>query len=132
MDEERGVVCKEYYDYVVNDIVHNEMVDPLRAEFPNTKIFTIPTGWASFELAQMKQDNELLDNIAWFGPEATSLFTDQKGHQGNIIEETGSLVWLNSIYNVNLITYDYETSFNTGLHEIAKQIRENHDSNYKF
>ena len=123
---------QELYDYFVNDIVHNEMVDPLRAEFPNTKIFTIPTGWASFELAQMKQDNELLENIAWFGPEATSLFTDQKGHQGNIIEESGSLVWLNSIYNVDLITYNYETSFNTDLHEIAKQITDNHDSNYKF
>jgi hypothetical protein len=35
---------QELYDYFVNDIVHNEMVDPLRADFPNTKIFTIPTG----------------------------------------------------------------------------------------
>jgi hypothetical protein len=122
---------QEYYDYAVNNIVHDSIVDPLRTEFPNTKIFTVPTGWASFDLAQMKLDNDLLDNIDWFGPEATSLFTDQKGHQGNIIVETGSLVWLNSIYNVDLITHDYETGFNTDLHEIAKQITDNHDSNYK-
>jgi hypothetical protein len=122
---------QEYYDYAVNNIVHDSIVDPLRTEFPNTKIFTVPTGWASFDLAQMKLDNDLLDNIDWFGPEATSLFTDQKGHQGNIIVETGSLVWLNSIYNVDLITNDYETGFNTDLHEIAKQITDNHDSNYK-
>ena len=38
------------YDYFVNDIVHNEMVDQLRIEFPSTKIFTIPTGWASVNL----------------------------------------------------------------------------------
>ena len=123
---------QELYDYFVNDITHHDMVDPLRVEFPNTNIFTIPTGWASFELAQMKLDNELLDNIAWFGPKATSLFTDQKGHQGNIIQETGSLIWLNSVYNVNLITHDYETGFNTDLHEITKQITDNHDPNYKF
>ena len=79
----------------------------------------------------MKLDNELLDNIDWFGPEATSLFTDQMGHQGNIIVETGSLVWLNSIYNVDLITNDYETGFNTDLHEIANDINNNHDAEYK-
>ena len=123
---------QEYYDYAVNNIVHDSMVDPLRAEFPNTNIFTVPTGWASFELAQMKLDNELLDNIDWVGPAATSLFTDQMGHQGNIIVETGSLVWLNSIYNVDLITNDYETGFNTDLHEIAKQIMDNHNPNYKL
>ena len=37
---------QELNDYFVNGIVHNEMVDILRAEFPSTKIFTIPTGWA--------------------------------------------------------------------------------------
>lgn len=122
---------QELYSHFVNDIVHNEMVDPLRTEFPNTNIFTIPTGWASFELAQMKQDNELLDNISWFGSEATSLFTDQKGHQGLIIKEAGSLLWLTSIYNVDLDINTYQTGFNTDLHEIAQQIMDNHDSNYK-
>ena len=53
------------------------------------------------------------------------------GHQGNIIVETGSLVWLNSIYNVDLITNDYETGFNTDLHEIANDINNNHDAEYK-
>ena len=112
--------------------MHDSIVNPLRSEFPDTKIFTIPTGWASFDLAQMKQNNELLDDIAYFGPEATSLFTDQKGHQGSIIVETGSLVWLNSLYNVDLITHDYETGFNTDLHEIALQITDNHNPDYKF
>ena len=30
-------------------------------------IFTIPTGWASVELTQMKLDNELLDDIGLMG-----------------------------------------------------------------
>ena len=34
---------QELYDYFVNVIVHNEMVDQLRIEFPSTNIFTIPT-----------------------------------------------------------------------------------------
>jgi hypothetical protein len=123
---------QELYDYFVNDIVHNEMVDILRIEFPSTKIFTIPTGWTSVNLDQMNINNELLDNITRFGPQPTSLFVDNKGHQGDIIRETGSLLWLNNIYGVDLSNFSYETGFNTDLHEIAKQINDSHDSNYKF
>ena len=113
------------------DTVHNSIVEPLRLEFPNTKIFTIPTGWASVELTQMKLDDALLDDIELMGPKPTSLFTDFKGHQGQIIIETGSLVWLNSIYGVDLSTNTYNTGFNTDLHAIAQRIVDNHDANYK-
>lgn len=121
---------QELYTYFVNS-VHELVVTPLRAEFPGTQIFTIPTGWATVNLAQMNQDNLLLDNITMFGPKATSIFTDQKGHQGQIAIETGTLLWLNSIYKVNLSTNSYDTGFNTDLHEIANQIMDLHDSNYK-
>ena len=121
----------EFYEYYLNEIIHNEIIDPLRIEFPSTKIFTIPTGWATFNIYQMHLDNQLLDDITMTGPQAISIFTDTKGHQGDIVRETGGLIWLNSIYNVNLNTNPYETGFNTDLHEIAKQITDNHDSNYK-
>ena len=123
---------QELTDYFENNIVHKEMVDQLRIEFPSTKIFTIPTGRASVKLDQMNTDDELLDDISRFGPKATSLFVDNKGHQGDIIEETGSLIWLNSIYGVNLSNFPYETGFNTDLHEIAKQIMFSHDPDYKL
>jgi len=113
------------------DTVHNSIVEPLRLEFPNTKIFTIPTGWASVELTQMKLDDALLDDIELMGPKPTSLFTDFKGHQGQIIIETGSLVWLNSIYGVDLSTNTYNTGFNTDLHAIAQGIVANHHPDYK-
>ena len=83
------------------------------------------------ELTQMKLDNDLLDDIGLMGAKPTSLFTDQKGHQGQIIIETGSLVWLNSIYGVDLTTNTYNTGFNTDLHAIAQRIVENHDPNYR-
>ena len=69
---------QELTDYFVNGIVHNEMVDRLRIEFPSTKIFTIPTGWSSVILDQMNTNNELLDDISRFGPLPTSLFVDVK------------------------------------------------------
>jgi len=122
---------QELYNYYVNEIIHHEIVDKLRAEFPSTKIFTIPTGWATFNLYQMNIDGLLLDQIDMFGSWDSSIFTDQKGHQGDIVKKAGGLVWLNSIYKVDLSTNTYETGFNTDLHEIAKQIMDSHDPNYK-
>ena len=123
---------QELYDHFINETIHKTLVDELRAEFPSTNIFTIPTGWATINLAQMNQDNLLLDNISMFGQKPTSIFTDDKGHQGQIVIETGTLLWLNSIYKVDLNTNTYETGFNTDLHEIAIQIMDSHDSNYKL
>jgi hypothetical protein len=122
---------QEMFNAYINDIVHNEIVDQLRIEFPSTKIFTIPTGWATFNLYQMQIDGLLLDQIDMFGSSASSIFVDSKGHQGDIVKKTGGLVWLNSIYNVDLSAFNYQTGFNTDLHEIAKQITDSHDSNYK-
>ncbi len=123
---------QELYDYFVNDLVHHSMVDQLRVEFPSTKIFTIPTGQTSLNLDQMNEDNELLDDITRFGPQETSLFTDAKGHQGDIIREAGGLLWLTSIYGVDLSTFDYDTGFNTDLHAVAENVSNSHDSDYSL
>ena len=121
---------QEAYEHFVNYTIHKLLIDPLRAEFPSTNIFTIPTGWATINLAQMNLDNLLLDDITLSGPRETSIFIDQKGHQGDIVRETGGLIWLTSIYNVNLNTNTYETDFNTDLHTVAQDIMNSHDSNY--
>ena len=122
---------QEAYGNYINETFHPSFVEELRAEFPSTNIFTIPTGWATINLAQMNLDNGLLDEITMSGPVETSIFTDEKGHQGEIVRETGGLVWLNSIYNVDLSTYTYETGFITDLHTIAEEIMNSHDDDYK-
>ena len=122
---------QEFYDYYINEVIHKEIVDELRLEFPSTKIFTIPTGWATKNLAQMNLDNELLDDISMVGSKSSSIFTDEKGHQGQIVIETGTMIWLNSIYNVDLSSLNYDTGFTTDLHAIAQDIINDHDPNYK-
>ena len=123
---------QEFYDYYINELIHKEIVNELRLEFPSTKIFTIPTGWATKNLAQMNLDNELLDDISMVGPRSSSIFTDERGHQGQIVFETGTMIWLNSIYNVDLSSFNYDTGFTTDLHAVAQDIIDSHDSNYKF
>jgi len=121
---------ESFYDYFVNTIIHKTVVDPLRAEFPNTPIFTIPTGWAAIHLLEMKENGLLLDSINFSGPKASSLFTDAKGHQGQIIVETGTLMWLKGIYREDLGTNSYSTGFTTDLHALADEIMNEHDPLY--
>ena len=82
-------------------------------------------------MAQMQQDELLLDEIELFGPKPTSIFTDDKGHQGQIVIETGTLVWLASIYGDDLNSNEYVTGFETDLQGLATQIMNDHDDNYK-
>ena len=72
----------------------------------------------------------ILDSINLSGPQATSLFTDAKGHQGDIIVEAGTLMWMKGIYQEDLGTNSYHTGFNTDLHGLADQIMSDHDPLY--
>ena len=78
----------------------------------------------------MHQDNSLSDDVLLRGPYDESLFTDEKGHQGKIIVETGTLMWLNGLYGVDLSSNDFDTGFETDLNSIAAEIMQQHDPNY--
>ncbi len=119
------------FDYFVNDLVNKTMVDELREMFPTTNIFTIPTGLTALHLYNMHGTDSLSDDISLFGEKPSSLFTDAKGHQGQIVIETGTLLWMHSIYNTDLHNFSYDTGFQTDLHGIAAQIAAQHDANYK-
>ena len=122
---------RELYEFVVSDLTHKAVIDQLRERYPSTEIFSLPTGWATFDLVNQYENDLLLDDVSLFGSYDDSIFTDAKGHQGKIVVYTGALVWLNGLYGVNLRTNEFDTGFNTDLHTIAEEIMDLHDPNYK-
>ena len=122
---------RELYEFVVSDLTHKAVIDQLRERYPSTEIFSLPTGWATFDLVNQYENDLLLDDVSLFGSYDDSIFTDPKGHQGKIVVYTGALVWLNGLYGVNLRTNEFDTGFNTDLHTIAEEIMDLHDPNYK-
>ena len=116
------------YDSFLN-FMGDSLVDVLRADFPENNIFSIPTGQATLTLYELQRDSLLLDDILYKGNRQYSLFTDELGHQGDIIINTGALMWLESIYSVNLDENNYETGFNTDLHTIAQDILDSYNQN---
>ena len=122
---------RELYEFVVSDLTHKAVIDQLRERYPSTEIFTLPTGWATFDVVNQYENDLLLDEVSLFGSYDDSIFTDAKGHQGKIVVYTGALVWLNGLYGVNLRTNEFDTGFNTDLHTIAEEIMDLHDPNYR-
>jgi len=129
--EELGYTnIRDAYMAEVVDLVHGQIIDVLRLEFPSTHIFSIPTYGATFDLADLYDQGLLLDDINFRGAYRDSLFTDEKGHQGKIVVTTGTLIWLSALYGVDLTTNDFDTGFNTDLHSIAESVINSHDPNY--
>ena len=122
---------RELYEFVVSDLTHKAVIDQLRERYPSTEIFSLPTGWATFDLVNRYENDLLLDDVSLFGSYDDSIFTDAKGHQGKIVITTGALIWLNGLYSVNLRTNEFDTGFNTDLHTIAEEIMDLHDPNYR-
>lgn len=107
-----------------------DFIDSLRALYPGVDIFSNPYGQSAVELRNLLEAQNLPDVQNLTGPASNSIFTDTLGHAGHILRDLGRLVWLNSIYDVDLSTYSYGPSYITDLHAIAQSIMDGHDPEY--
>ena len=78
----------------------------------------------------MYSQDELLDRKQLKGNKETSIFTDTLGYAGAILTELECLVWLRSIYDVDLPTLEHTLGFRADLKGIAERIVDEHDPNY--
>ena len=105
-------------------------VDDLRALYPGAIIYTIPYGDGVNELRKQFELGNLPDVTNLQGPSHTSLFTDYKGHGGQLLKDLVEYIWIDAIYGVDLDTYNYDDGYQTDLRAIAKSIMDAHNSNY--
>jgi hypothetical protein len=105
-------------------------VDDLRAQYPGVTIYSIPYGQASHELFALFEAGNLPDVSNLEGPGATSLYTDYKGHAGDVLKALIELIWIDAIYGVDLDTYAYDPGYQTDLKALAKSIMDAHDPAY--
>lgn len=108
----------------------HDFVDTMRALYPNVDIFCNPYGQSGPELRLLFDAGNLPGITAVQGPAATSLHTDTLGHAGHILKDLGELVWLNRIYDIDLLTYGYNPPWTTDLKAIAQSIMDAHNAEY--
>lgn len=105
-------------------------VDELRALYPGVTIYAIPYGQGTLELRTLFEAGNLPDVSSFQGPIGSALFTDYKGHAGQILRDLIEYIWMDAIYGVDLDEYAYDDGYQTDLKAIAKSIMDAHDPAY--
>lgn len=103
---------------------HN-LIDRLRSAYPKNEFFCIGYGEGAVELKKLYHAGKLtdVDGQTKSREKGTSgIFTDALGHPDKILIELGQLIWLGTIYDVDLDKYQYEHGFKLDLKTIAKKI----------
>ena len=107
----------DIYPYWVN------LSEELSADFPNNEIFTFHHGALAYELREMFEAGELEGDINRLqGPIQSSVFTDAKGHAGQIMIDTGTLIWLHAVHGYEPLDMPEFTQWNTDIRVIADSV----------
>ena len=97
--------------------------DDLRADYPGTEVFTFHHGALAYEMREMFEAGDLDGDVEQLqGAKATSLFTDEKGHAGDIFVDTGTLIWLHAVHGVEPMDMPIFEQWNVDIRQIAQNI----------
>ena len=111
-----------------------DYMDDLRALDPGVDIFSIPYGQAAGELRVLFDAGNLPNSpgsvVNLTGPAESSIFIDALGHGGSITLALSRLVWLNAIYDVDLLTTTIGTYSNDFKAIAQTVIMDAHDPAY--
>ena len=95
--------------------------EELGVDYPGTEVFTFHHGALAYEMREMFESGDLEGDIERLqGPRANSLFTDEKGHAGDILVDTGTLIWLHAVHGIDPMTMPEFTQWEVDIRQIAK------------
>ena len=107
----------------------NRLASNLSSDYPGAEIFTFHHGAAAYELRDMFETGQLEDDLDQLtGRKATSVFTDEKGHAGQILIDTGTLIWLHAVHGVEPLDVPEFTQWNADIRVIAESVLEEQTS----
>ena len=89
----------------LHEKIWHTLIDELKKRYPETEIFCIPHGRAAIELRSQFEAGTLDDVDAMISNDGNAIFRDSLGHPDRILLDLGTLVWLRSIYDVDLSVY---------------------------
>lgn len=91
-------------------LLHDALITPLRAKYPDSTILYCPYGLGTYELIDRLNAGKL-PGVKHVAPadkrrerSETYLLTDQLGHPSELVARLGSILWLKTLYNTDLST----------------------------
>ena len=106
-------------------------IDNLRDLYPQSEIQSIFHGRAAIDLRGLFESGSLPEISQMTSKRPPGLFTDRKGHAGQILLDLGTLIWLGTIYDIDMNDFPVSElkingeSYETDLITIAQEILNN-------
>ena len=103
-------------------------IDDLRELYPQSEIESIFHGRAAVELRGLFESGSLPEISKMTSKRPPGIFTDRKGHAGQILLDLGTLIWLGTIYDIDMNDFPVSElkingeSYETDLLGMAKEI----------
>ena len=103
-------------------------IDDLRDLYPQSEIESIFHGRAAVELRGLFESGSLPEISKMTSKRPPGLFTDRKGHAGQILLDLGTLIWLGTIYDIDMNEFPVSElkingeSYETDLLGMAQEI----------
>ena len=103
-------------------------IDDLRDLYPQSEIQSIFHGRAALELRGLFESGSLPEISKMTSKRPPGLFKDRKGHAGQILVDLGTLIWLGTIYDIDIDDFPVSElkingeSYETDLLGMAQEI----------
>jgi hypothetical protein len=103
-------------------------MDDLRELYPQSEIQSIFHGRAAIELRGLFESGSLPEISKMTSKRPPGIFTDRKGHAGQIFLDLGTLIWLGTIYDIDMNDFPVSElkingeSYETDLVSMAQEI----------
>lgn len=100
----------------------------LKEDYPDADIFTFHHAEVVYDLRAAYEAGELEGDVEQLtGPSRNSVFTDEKGHGGQITVDTGTLIWLHAVHGVEPKDAPAYPQWETDIRAIAQAALDNAD-----
>ena len=107
------------------------MVTELRGGFPDAEIFLLAYGQGSLELRTLYNQGNLPDvDTLVSGDGLLGIHSDTHGHAEQMLTDLNTLVWLASIYGVEVWELDKEYPYETDIKALAQDVADRQDPAY--
>jgi len=104
---------------ITNESLYRTVLE-LRRLYPDNTILYAYYGMASVELKRLYEAGDLPDVENAVGP--SGLYRDGMGHASNILKDLAALIWLESLYEIDLTECDLDLEYETDLMQVAEEI----------
>jgi len=111
--------------------VKTAIMDEIRTEFPDSEIFMLAYGHGASTLRTLYNQGNLPDvDTLVSDNELLGIHSDTHGHAEQMLTDLNTLVWLQSIYGVNVLDFNKEYPYETDINALAYDVADGQDDAY--